>query len=784
MKKYIKYAVFVGAFALSIAFGAVAHAAPQFSAGGSPYLPLVQVQVCGQNGNGCNPAPSAYSPSISGVQPGDNVWVMLYYNNSGSGTATGTKFTLSPQSTGVVNSQTFSGTLSANNAPSISGSATVNLAQGQTLTYYSTKVYGHNSVLLYNTLGNDLFNGGVSIGNVEDSSNCPASDTFCHQGVVVVTYKVGQTSTPPPQSCAITNFSASPSSITANGSSTLSWSTSGCASAIVSGGIVYVNALNGSQNTGTLQNTTSYTLTAYGSNGSPVTQTVTVSVNQQQACYITNFSASPSQVTSGSSAMLTWSTSGANSVSISGLSYGYNQATSGSISTGAIYGSQTYTLTANCQNGTTQVQTVTVGTQQQACYINSFYASPTTVASGSSSTLYWSTTGATSVMISGLNNNYNQSLSGSASTGAIYGSQTYSLTAYCQNGGQSQVQAITVSANQPVQSTQVYTGAPTNVTQTSARFNGILTQSGSQSTQVYFQWGATTAYGATTPSENAGAVPSYYFWSTVSGLASNTIYHYRAVAVNASGTFYGDDQSFSTLPAPVYIPPTVITVTSGNGSGSNLVSLAVNDNQQINACVGNIVNYNVTYKNISGHSLNNVVLQVLLPKDVEFQSSNPGIYNAADHSVTLAIGTLIKDQAGSMNITGVVLRSAVNRNNVVAQATIAFTNPANNSQETAIAYGLGNTTNCNSLAGLALFGNGFWPTTLIGWLALLLILLLLIYLAILLRRHYRQQPVGYVNPNGFNARANANNGMRNQNMNTASQTPHYEDMDVPVYNNH
>lgn len=786
MKNYIKFALVGAAFVLSIAFGVTAHAAPQFGAGSNPYLPLVQVQVCGVNGNGCNPSPSAYSPSISNVQPGDNVWVMLYYNNNGTGTATNTRFTLTPQSTGSVNSQTFSGTLGADNAATISGSATVNLAQNQTLTYYSTKVYAHNAVLLSTSYGNELFNGGLNIGSVQDNSTCPSSDAFCHQGVVVVTYKVGNnTVTPPPtQNCQITQFSASPSYVTSGGSSNIYWSTSGCASAIVSGGIVYVNSLSGSQNTGSLYGTTTYTITAYGYNGSPVTQTQTVSVNnvQQNNCYINSFTASPTYVAYGGTSTLNWSTSGCSYVTLSGPNiYSSNQSVSGSTQTGPVYNTASYILTAYGYNGqTAPSQTVTVysnGNNYTYCSINSFYASPTTVTSGSSSTLYWTTTGATSVAISGLNNYYNQALSGSASTGAIYGSQTYTLTAYCQNGGQTQVQAVTVSTSQPVQNTSVYTSAPSLIGQTTARLNGNLAQSGGLNTQVYFQWGSTPSYGNTTNSQNAGSSSSVPFWTTISGLVADTTYYYRAVATNSSGTFYGEQQSFSTVPATVYVPPTVVTVTSGVGSGSNLVSLDVNNNQQINACVGNIVNYMVTYKNISGKALNNVVLQVRLPQDVQYQGSNPGIYNAADHTVTLSIGTLAKDQTGTMNITGVVLRSALDRNLIVAEATIAFTNPVNNSQESATAYGLGNTTNCvtNSLAGLALWGNGFWPSTLIGWLILIIILLLLIYLAILVGRSLRRGNTNVYVANGTAPKQGNGNGNGHQ--------PHYEDMDVPVYNN-
>jgi hypothetical protein len=772
MNKYIKHIVVAVALVVSLVSFAAAHAAPMWGAGGSPYLPLVQAEVCGVNGTGCNPSPSAYSTSISNVQPGDNVWIMLYYNNQGTGTATNAKFTLTPQSTGVVNSQTFSGTLTATNTSAVSGAATVNLAQGQTLNYYSTKLYGHNGVLLSSTQGNDLFNGGFNIGDIHDPSDCSNSDTFCHQGVVVVTYKVGTTPIVNQQTCSITNFSANPNSVTSGGSSNITWNTSGCISATVSGGIVYASSLSGSQNTGSLYNTTTYTLTATGSNGSPVSQSVTVSVNQSQACSISYFNASPTYVTSGGSSTLSWGTSGATSVTLSGGNTYGSQSTSGSISTGSIYGSQTYTLTANCQNGQSQTQTITISAnQQQACYVTSFYASPAIVTSGSSTTLYWNTSGANSVYISGLNNySSNQQASGSATTGAIYGTQTYTLTASCQSGT-SQTQTITVSTSQPAQTLAVYTGAPTNVTQTSARLNGILTQSGGYNTQVYFQWGTSSAYGFTTSAQSAGAsTVSVPFFDTPTNLSANTTYYYRAVATNSSGTVYGNMESFSTPSVNVYVPPTVVTVVQGVGSGSDLVSLEVNSNQPINACVGNMVTYLVHYKNISGHELDNAVLQVLLPQDVEFQSTTPGIYNASDHTITFSIGTLTKDQEGTMTVTGVVSRSALNRTLIVASATIAFTNPRNSSQESAVAYGLGNTNNCaNSLAGLALFGNGFWPTTLIGWLVLILVLLLLIYLATVLYRNSRRNMVVAGRPAGMGPR---------------QQAPHYEDMDVPTYTSH
>ncbi len=74
--------------------------------------------------------------------------------------------------------------------------------------------------------------------------------------------------------CAITGFSANPASVTSGGSSTLSWSTTNCTSATLNGSGVSVN---GSQSTGALTNTTSYTLTATG-NGTSTSSGTTVTV--------------------------------------------------------------------------------------------------------------------------------------------------------------------------------------------------------------------------------------------------------------------------------------------------------------------------------------------------------------------------------------------------------------------------------------------------------------------------------------------------------------------------
>jgi hypothetical protein len=79
-------------------------------------------------------------------------------------------------------------------------------------------------------------------------------------------------------------------------------------------------------------------------------------------------------------------------------------------------------------------------------------------------------------------------------------------------------------------------------------FNGNVTTYGStyNITQVGFNYGTTTSYGgsATTTYANYTLVP-YGYYSYISGLNSQTIYHYQAEAYNGSWG-YGGDKQFST----------------------------------------------------------------------------------------------------------------------------------------------------------------------------------------------------------------------------------------------
>ncbi len=89
-------------------------------------------------------------------------------------------------------------------------------------------------------------------------------------------------------------------------------------------------------------------------------------------------------------------------------------------------------------------------------------------------------------------------------------------------------------------------------------------------TKYYFQYGETTAYGATIP-EPAGDAGSGAEPATVeaklTGLKPSTHYHFRAVAVNEAGEpVVGSDQGFTTLPPLAISDETAMSVASASAT--------------------------------------------------------------------------------------------------------------------------------------------------------------------------------------------------------------------------
>lgn len=91
----------------------------------------------------------------------------------------------------------------------------------------------------------------------------------------------------------------------------------------------------------------------------------------------------------------------------------------------------------------------------------------------------------------------------------------------------------------------VTTGTATAVSTTAETLLGTVNPSGT-ATRYYFEYGTTTAYGSTTPSQSAGSGASPVSEAaSLSGVTPGTVYHYRIVAVSAGGTVDGADETFT-----------------------------------------------------------------------------------------------------------------------------------------------------------------------------------------------------------------------------------------------
>ena len=114
------------------------------------------------------------------------------------------------------------------------------------------------------------------------------------------------------------------------------------------------------------------------------------------------------------------------------------------------------------------------------------------------------------------------------------------------------------------------TGAPTEVTGTSAKLHGTWTGEGDPIT-CHFEWGYSDTYGNSTPELPVGSDPGPQSTTVeLTGLSPVTTFHYEIVCTNSTGPAYGGDQSLSTiaLPAVAVKPPSGYSTTGVTLNGT------------------------------------------------------------------------------------------------------------------------------------------------------------------------------------------------------------------------
>lgn len=286
----------------------------------------------------------------------------------------------------------------------------------------------------------------------------------------------------------------------------------------------------------------------------------------------------------------------------------------------------------------------------------------------------------------------------------------------------------------------------TNVDNNSARLNGLGLVNGNITTNGYFEYGTNANYlGQTTNNGYIGSSASSPFYSSLFGLSPNTTYYYRAVVTNQYGTSRGDIQSFRTRTIGIVngtnttttntkiiyrevIPVTnVVTTNTEVGiSKPSLVFLTINrDNETIG--IGNEIEYTVNYKNVSAELLRDLVLRVVLPKELNFVDASRGVFSEENNTLVVNIENLYPQEEGSVFFRVRVDRGSEVGKIIVTTANMVYTIASSNIQEEVFAYSKNTLANNGNVLGAAsIFGGSFFPTTLVGWLLLILIILLIV----------------------------------------------------------
>jgi|GEM_PF-2078110 len=231
------------------------------------------------------------------------------------------------------------------------------------------------------------------------------------------------------------------------------------------------------------------------------------------------------------------------------------------------------------------------------------------------------------------------------------------------------------------------TGTKSGVSSTSATVSGTVNANNANTTDSV-QYGLTTGYGTTvvaTPATATGTSATSIS-AILSGLTPNTTYHYQVKAVNATGTSYGDDSTFTTSA----IVPTATTgaASSITGTGASIAGTvnANNANTTDSVLYGLTTSYGTgvvaTPATATGTSATSIsaTLSGLTPNTT---------YHYQVKAVNVAGASYGADQAFTTSAIAPTVTTGTTSSVGSASATVSGTVNANNANTTdSVQYGL------------------------------------------------------------------------------------------------
>lgn len=116
----------------------------------------------------------------------------------------------------------------------------------------------------------------------------------------------------------------------------------------------------------------------------------------------------------------------------------------------------------------------------------------------------------------------------------------------------------------------VNTKAASGISATSATLNGVVRARNSE-TAVLFEYGRDTNYGTSVTADGSpvNGTTKTAVSKAISGLITDTTYHFRVVGTNSAGSSYGDDGTFTTTSSPPLLITEAATLIGTGGATLN-----------------------------------------------------------------------------------------------------------------------------------------------------------------------------------------------------------------------
>ncbi len=250
-------------------------------------------------------------------------------------------------------------------------------------------------------------------------------------------------------------------------------------------------------------------------------------------------------------------------------------------------------------------------------------------------------------------------------------------------------------------------------------------------------------------------------------LEKATAYSYRGVLKFESKTFYTEPKTFTTkgkvavvqdtTPSPTtptkdttigtipgvdsvttlgtkIVANAKSTIMTGGATHKNGVVIVVT-NEQARTSVGDTFTYTIQYQNTNKDSLKNAELLIKLPEQYEFVKSSFDMdYNERDNTVTYIAGRVANGTVKTVTFTARAIGDGTTE--VQTTATLFYEGGKISASDRDSFHG-----GSKSILGASVFGAGFFPQTLGGWMAILIVIVVIIIIA----RRYTTVPVSQPN---------------------------------------